>query len=123
MLLAVALGAFGAHALAEMLQNSGRTDTWNTAVLYQSLHGLALLATGLWQRLEPSAGACAWLRWAGLTWTAGIIAFSGSLYGYSLGGPRWLVFVTPLGGIAFLLGWIALLLAAWRLGREPCRPV
>jgi uncharacterized membrane protein YgdD (TMEM256/DUF423 family) len=99
----VALGAFGAHALKDTLVANGTTSAWQTAVLYQLVHAAALLAL-------PSG------RWAGRCWVAGIVLFCGSLYWLSLGGPKILGPVTPLGGVAFLLGWA---LVAWNAFRLP----
>lgn len=114
LLLAVALGAFGAHALRSRLELSGHQGTWETAVLYQMVHGLALLAIGIWQALDPRAANARSLRLAGWCWVAGVVAFSGSLYGLSLEGPKWLGPVTPLGGLCFLVGWAVLAVHAWR---------
>jgi uncharacterized membrane protein YgdD (TMEM256/DUF423 family) len=100
----VALGAFGAHALKETLTARGSVSTWQTAVLYNLIHAMALLA------LAAVAGNWTHARWIGGCWTLGVILFSGSLYWLSLGGPRFLGPVTPLGGLAFLAGW---LLVAW----------
>jgi uncharacterized membrane protein YgdD (TMEM256/DUF423 family) len=108
----VACGAFGAHALRESLQARGSTGAWETAVLYHLIHAAALLA--LARGREPAslpAGRIA------LWWVAGLVLFSGSLYGLALGAPRWLGPVTPLGGLALLAGWAELLWGAWRQPR------
>jgi uncharacterized membrane protein YgdD (TMEM256/DUF423 family) len=107
MLLAVGLGAFGAHGLksrvsAEMLA------VWQTAVLYHLVHALGLLLVGLLALHLP-------VRAAGWTLLAGIVLFSGSLYLMVLTGIRPLGMVTPLGGVAFLAGWLLLALAALKL--------
>jgi len=104
MLLAVALGAFGAHGLksrvsAEMLA------VWQTAVLYHLVHALGLLLVGLLALHLP-------VRAAGWTLLVGIVLFSGSLYLMVLTGIRPLGMVTPLGGVTFLVGWLLLALAA-----------
>jgi uncharacterized membrane protein YgdD (TMEM256/DUF423 family) len=99
----VALGAFGAHALKARLAETGMTSAWETAVLYHLVHAVAVLAL-------CSAGTGAAFRGAAYCWTAGIVAFSGSLYVLALGGPGWLGPVTPLGGGALLIGWA---LAGW----------
>jgi uncharacterized membrane protein YgdD (TMEM256/DUF423 family) len=101
----VAAGAFGAHALRARLGPSDLV-TFETAVRYQMYHALALLLTGLLTDREVRVGASGWL------FLAGIVLFSGSLYLLTLGGLRWMGAVTPLGGLAFILGW---LLLAWRL--------
>lgn len=118
--LGVILGAFGAHGLKAHLGNAG-LETWQTAVTYQLVHTLALLAVGLWLRLgDPAAqtGAAA-LAVAGWAFVAGVVLFSGSLYALALGGPRLLGPVTPLGGLAFIVGWLALLWAALRSAPAP----
>ncbi len=101
----VALGAFGAHGLRQTLGEA--LATWQTAVLYHLLHVLAILAVGVLLRVLGDAGT---LRAAGWLFALGILLFSGSLYALALGGPRWLGPVTPLGGVAFIAGW---LLLAW----------
>ncbi|MGH8020254.1 MAG: DUF423 domain-containing protein [Opitutaceae bacterium] len=115
----VALGAFGAHGLKETLLASGRVEVWDAAVLYQLLHGLALLAAGIWRRCDPAAESSRALRLAGGCWLAGTVLFSGSLYVLSLGGPAWLGPITPLGGLLFLIGWAALIVAGCT--RAPAR--
>ncbi len=99
---AVALGAFGAHALKASLQNSGMLDAWNKAVLYHLVHAVALLALALY-----GAGN----RGAYLLLAAGILFFSGSLYAMALTNVRWLGAITPLGGLCFLAGWAWLAIA------------
>lgn len=111
--LGVALGAFGAHALKESLGAKG-LDIWQTAVLYQFVHSLALLATGLWQQLSPAGATPAGLNAAGWCFAAGIALFSGSLYLLALTGIGRLGAITPLGGLAFLAGWLLLARAALR---------
>jgi uncharacterized membrane protein YgdD (TMEM256/DUF423 family) len=107
--LGVALGAFGAHALKPTLESAGRTDVWETAVLYHLLHAVALLIVGNWR--EATGGLGAKVAWC---WSLGIVLFSGSLYWLSLGGPRFLGPITPLGGLAFIAGWIVVIVAAVR---------
>lgn len=109
-LLAVALGAFGAHGLKQRL-TPDLLAVYQTGVQYHIYHTLALLAVGA---LLTSAPASAALRWSGWLFIAGIVVFSGSLYVLSLTGVRWLGAITPIGGAAFLAGWAALALAAWR---------
>lgn len=103
--LGVALGAFGAHALRERLA-VGPLETWHTAVEYHLLHAVALLAVALY---GSATGRPIGLP-AGL-FAAGIVLFSGSLYGLALGGPRLLGPVTPLGGLCLIAAWIALAFA------------
>ncbi len=109
-LLGVALGAFGAHALRERLAPE-LLGAWKTAVEYQFYHALALLAVG-WL-LRESASAI-WLQAAGISFALGVLLFSGSLYALALSGVRILGAVTPLGGLAFLLGWAFLTVAVLR---------
>ena len=99
---AVALGAFGAHALKTALQSSGMLEVWNKAVLYHFLHAVALVALSLY-----GAGN----RATYLLLVAGIILFSGSLYVMALTNVRWLGAITPLGGLCFLAGWAWLVIA------------
>lgn len=106
----VALGAFGAHGLRAQLGAAG-LETWQTAVTYHLVHALALLAVGLWARLQPGALP---LSVAGWSFAAGVLMFSGSLYVLALGGSRVFGPVTPLGGLAFLTGWLALAWGALR---------
>jgi uncharacterized membrane protein YgdD (TMEM256/DUF423 family) len=100
--LAVALGAFGAHALKAKLEASGMLDVWNKAVLYHFLHGIALVALAL-------SGASN--RATYFLLVAGIVLFSGSLYTMALTNVRWLGAITPLGGLCFLAGWAWLVIA------------
>ena len=106
----IALGAFGAHALADTLAARGLENAWETAVLYHLVHVVAALCVvGAGVFADQPLG-----RGIVIAWLAGIVLFSGSLYGIALGGPRWLGPVTPLGGLAFIAGWLALAVAALR---------
>ena len=106
----VALGASGAHGqLHDALVAAGTLDTWRTAVLYHLIHAVALLALGAWTVGWPAA------RWIARGWIAGVVLFSGSLYWLALGGPKFVGPVTPLGGLAFLAGWLLLAWTAYRL--------
>jgi uncharacterized membrane protein YgdD (TMEM256/DUF423 family) len=100
--LAVALGAFGAHALKPSLEGSGMLEVWNKAVLYHFLHGVALVALAL-----HGAGN----RAAYFLLFAGVVLFSGSLYAMALTHVRWLGAITPLGGLCFLAGWAWLVIS------------
>lgn len=111
-LLLVMLGAFGAHALEARL-SPNHMIWWQKAVHYQGLHTLALLAVGLLGLLHPGRA----LNAAGWLFVVGILLFSGSLYALTLTDIRALGMVTPFGGTAFIAGWAALVLAAWRLPR------
>ena len=113
--LGVLAGAFGAHALEARLEAQA-LETWDTAVFYQLVHALLLFATGLWLKLgyTGSDAPPASLSVAAVALIAGILLFSGSLYLLALGGPRALGPVTPLGGVAFVVGWLSLIPAARR---------
>jgi uncharacterized membrane protein YgdD (TMEM256/DUF423 family) len=100
--LAVALGAFGAHALRPTLESHGLLDVWNKAVFYHFVHALALFVLALLATVH---------RGAGFLFLAGIILFSGSLYLMALTNVRWLGAITPLGGLCFLAGWAWLIIA------------
>lgn len=108
--LAVTLGAFGAHALKQSL-SAAALQTWHTAVQYHFVHVLALLAVAI---LLKVMGMNAAGKVAGIAFIAGIALFCGSLYWLALGGPRWLGPITPLGGLAFIAGWLALAVCIWR---------
>ncbi len=108
----VGAGAFGAHGLADFLRDSGREGTFDTAVRYQVYHALALFGVGLLRQFFPDNQ---FLSWSGWLFIAGTLIFSGSLYLLIFTGQRWLGAVTPLGGLAFLGGWLLLLLAVWRI--------
>ena len=107
--LAVAAGAFGAHGLRARL-SPDMLQAFETAARYQMYHALALVAVGLIADRWPSPllGTAGWL------FVAGVVLFSGSLYGLTLSGVRGLGAITPLGGVAFLAGWACVALAAWR---------
>jgi len=107
---AVAAGAFGAHALKQRL-SADLLAVFQTGAQYQMFHALALLATGLLALRAPSTT----LQAAGWLFVAGTLLFSGSLYALSLSGVRVLGAITPLGGLAFLGGWLLLAIAAFRL--------
>lgn len=108
-LLAVAAGAFGAHALRERLSED-LLAVFETGARYHMYHALALLAAGWAVNQWSGAYATA----AGWLFIVGIVIFSGSLYVLALTGVRWLGAITPIGGAAFLVGWLCLALAAWR---------
>ncbi|MET0934711.1 MAG: DUF423 domain-containing protein [Luteibacter sp.] len=97
---AVALGAFGAHALRGMVADTALV-TWHTAVEYHFWHALALLAVVVGLPAGRSKTAAVAL------FTVGIVLFSGSLYALALGAPRLVGVITPIGGVAFIAGWIA----------------
>ena len=107
----VALGAMGAHALAANLAERGMGHAWESAARYQLYHAVALLGAAAWVR-ATAGGAASRMLWAARCWSAGILLFSGSLYGLAAGGPRWLGPVTPIGGVALMAGWVFVLAAA-----------
>lgn len=104
--LAVALGAFGAHALRSTIERHGLLEVWNKAVLYHFIHAVALLALSRFTTINSKP--CFLLL-------AGIILFSGSLYVMALTNVRWLGAITPLGGLCFLAGWAWLVIAPPRM--------
>ena len=84
---------------------------WNSGVQYHLWHALGMVLVGLAATVVADGP---WLRAAGLLLAIGIVLFSGSLYALALGAPKWLGAVAPLGGTAFILGWLAFAVAAWR---------
>ncbi|MCC3377552.1 DUF423 domain-containing protein [Cohnella sp. REN36] len=106
--LAVAFGAFGAHSLKETL-SADDLAVFETGVRYQMYHGLGLLLVALLgERLASGKLAL----WSARLLLIGTVVFSGSLYALTLTGTKWLGAITPIGGVAFLAGWLCLLLAA-----------
>ena len=106
----VALGAFAAHGLKNRLTPE-YLAIFHTGVTYQLVHTLALLGVALLATQIPGR----FITWAGASFAIGILLFSGSLYLLTLTGVSKLGIVTPFGGLAFLVGWFCLGLAAWRL--------
>lgn len=113
-LVSVGAGAFGAHGLRATLPPD-QLEIFETAAQYQMYHAFGLIAVSWLWGLTHSRGTIA----AGLAFAIGTLLFSGSLYVLSLTGARWLGAVTPLGGVAFLIGWAALAYAALRARPEP----
>lgn len=107
----VAAGAFGAHALANIV-TAERLDTFETAVRYQMYHVLALVAVA-WA-LTRWTSQTGLLTISGWLFVAGVVLFSGSLYLLVFTGVRWLGAITPLGGVAFIAGWLLLAYAVFR---------
>ena len=108
-LVAVGLGAFAAHGLRGRLEPD-MLNAFETGARYQMYHALGLFAVAWAAARWPSPT----VSLAGWCMVAGVVVFSGSLYVLSLTGLRWLGAITPLGGLAFIVGWLALALAAWR---------
>ncbi len=107
--LAVAFGAFGAHALRDTL-SAAQLATWQTAVSYLFWHVLAALFAARYGETAPSRPALL----AAALFLAGSFVFSSTLFAVALGAPRWLGAITPLGGTALIAGWLALGWAVWR---------
>lgn len=108
MLTGVAAGAFGAHAIRRAVTPE-MLSTWNTAVLYQLIHGLGILITAqLYSTLKHGL-----LRLACHVMLVATLLFSGSLYLLVLSGTIWLAFITPIGGVLFLTAWGLVAIAAW----------
>ncbi|MCP4392503.1 MAG: DUF423 domain-containing protein [Gammaproteobacteria bacterium] len=117
-MLAVIIGAFAAHGLKQLL-DSYALGLIETGASYQMYHAIALLIVGLISmapQLSPR-----WLRLAAAAFIVGILLFSGSLYLLALSGIRWFGAITPIGGIAFILGWGALIVAALRQSGQSTR--
>ena len=105
---AVLFGAFGAHALREILSAHDSIQTWETAVRYQMWHALALIL------LSMIPGSQFMPKMAGPCFVVGSLLFSGSLYGLALDGPKWLGPVTPLGGLCLMIGWLLLVYSSYK---------
>jgi uncharacterized membrane protein YgdD (TMEM256/DUF423 family) len=104
-LLAVALGAFGAHALKDLIAQNGMTAIWEKAVFYHFIHAVMLFVLAERKTFPVIA-------WYGFL--VGIVLFSGSLYLLALTNLHWLGAVTPMGGVSFIVGWTCLLISAGR---------
>lgn len=101
--LGVAIGAFGAHGLQETLEQTGRSETFETAVKYQFYHALALFLVGILALMKPKLQG---YTFAVICFAAGIFVFSGSLYILSISGITWLGAIAPIGGVCFIAGWL-----------------
>ena len=104
-LVGVGLGAFGAHGLKSVASERGLA-WWETAARYHLFHDLALVLLGRLQHHRPGGNAAGW------SFLLGSAVFSGTLYAMAPGAPRWLGAVTPVGGLAMMLGWLLLALHA-----------
>ncbi len=109
-LLAVALGAFGAHSLKDLLVRNDTAAIWEKAVFYHFIHAVMLFVL---------AGRTPLHRGPWFSFLAGILLFSGSLYLYAVTLTHWLVFITPIGGISFLAGWLWLALSPAANSAQP----
>ena len=105
--IAVALGAFGAHGIKDMV-DAQQLEWWHTATLYLFIHALGLLLVGILIRLNIAVQTTAWLL------QVGVIIFAGSLFAMTLGAPRWFGAITPIGGVLMIVGWAWLALTAFR---------
>ena len=114
-LLSVALGAFAAHALKELLSDYA-VNIFETGVRYQFYHVFALFTAGILYKDFPNK----FIKWSGIFFIAGIILFSGSLYfltyvkGAVLPGYKWIGPITPIGGLSFILGWLFLFIGCFK---------
>ncbi|MEO2204427.1 DUF423 domain-containing protein [Paenibacillus pabuli] len=113
-MLSVAIGAFGAHMLKERI-GADAIAVYETGVQYHMIHALALLIVGL---TAGQLGASSKLKWAARLLFIGIIVFSGSLYVLSITGIKVLGAITPIGGVAFIAGWLLFTLDVWQRGKE-----
>ena len=109
-MLAVALGAFGAHGLKDMLTRNETAAIWEKAVFYQFVHAVMLFVLGRRTSVQ-------WGPW--FSFLAGILIFSGSLYLLAVTNVRWLGAITPLGGISFIMGWAWLLISPFGKTADP----
>ena len=110
LLLAVMMGAFGAHALDGLLRELGRMDVFETANRYHFYHGLALLLLGVY----GSRQSINYLRWVAGSMLAGICLFSGSLYLLAVTDVSWLGMITPFGGVLLCLAWVLFILGLYQ---------
>jgi uncharacterized membrane protein YgdD (TMEM256/DUF423 family) len=108
--LGVALGAFGAHGLKSRV-NPEMLAVWQTAVHYHLVHALGMLLIGILCQLMPESSL---IRNSGWMLLVGTVLFSGSLYVMVLSDIRALGMITPFGGVAFLIGWLLIVIAAWQ---------
>ncbi len=112
--IAVALGAFGAHALKTMLNNAGRTETFETAVKYQFYHAIVLVLVGILLQ-KSGVNAAKYFAWSGNAFIVGTLIFSGALYAICFTGITKFGAVAPVGGLLLILGWIFLFFAASKI--------
>jgi len=103
--LGVSMGAFGSHGLRDKVEPR-MLEVWTTATQYQLWHALALLLVAFWISKEAQVSTA--MQVAAWSFAVGILIFSGSLYVLVLSGIHWLGAVTPIGGTALIIGWIAL---------------
>ena len=109
--ISVVFGAFASHALKDRLSDKSLA-IWETGTKYQMYHALALMLVAILLSRFPNSTL---LIVSGYAFTAGVFIFSGSLYALTLTGIKWLGAITPIGGLAFIIGWLCLALATWRI--------
>lgn len=109
-MLAVVLGAFGAHGLKSQVSEQMLTN-YQTGVQYHFYHALALILLALFITVK---GEAVMLGWSGSLFLAGILIFSGSLYLMAITNAKWLGAITPIGGLAFIAGWLVWLIHVWK---------
>jgi len=114
-LLAVALGAFGAHALKGVLSEYS-AGIWETAVQYQMFHATGLIVIGILMS-RNLIGNVASLKWAGILMNFGIVFFSGSLFVLAVSGIGVLGAITPIGGVLFLTSWLLIMISALKYAK------
>jgi len=114
--LLVAFGAFGAHVLSRFL--GAEQLAWiHTGLQYQAWHTLAIFGLGCVMQSRRNI----WFYWSAASMALGVVLFSGSLYSLALSHLRFLVFITPIGGLFFLIGWLLMLIGALRLRNRASR--
>ena len=119
--IAVAAGAFGAHALRARL-DARALEIWETAARYQMYHALGLVLVALLIERAGATPRATWLRVAGWAFVAGTLFFSGSLYAMALTGITALGAITPVGGVCLIAGWVLLALSVDTRGEHHVRP-
>lgn len=107
--LTVVIGAFGAHILSQVV-DAKALELFEIATRYMMIHGFALLALGLWSHWEKWAASF----WAGFFFVFGILMFSGSLYAIAFWKVSWIAYLTPAGGVFFLLGWLNFMFSVFK---------
>lgn len=107
---AIILGSLGAHGkVHDMVVAAGAFENWKTAVSYHLPHAMLLVMLALAGKMGGKRGTWAWC-----SLFIGVLLFSGSLYAHALTQVKWLVYVTPIGGVGMMLGWVLLLCARWQ---------
>ncbi|MFY0601537.1 MAG: DUF423 domain-containing protein [Cyclobacteriaceae bacterium] len=109
-LMSVLIGAFGAHALEQILETNGRGGTFEIGVRYQMFHALGLLILGTLSIKKPNK----LIAYSAILFVSGIFVFSGSLYILSIYNLSFLGAITPIGGLCFILGWITLIIHLYK---------